>query len=348
MPAELLKFRCYRCNQLLAVAPSRAGSVVACPRCKAELQIPAGELASKAETEKAARRRRGGTVTSNAETSQSNCARDPDVPGGDRGGDSARGCRASTRGPESRGRGVREHHARAIAAGGYRTDATARRRDCRGIPSRGSRGRARARGVRAIEPLCPRAPAERSLSRSDKTVTRIRRIAGIRASHRGRAAVDARCPRRDPPLSGSDSTSLGRARVVALRSPGNRLFVPRRARDRAFPLDGPLNPNHDSRGLAEIARSATIDQRPCAAPPEESRFRVARLTAGSPRRSLGPPTLATGSRFLCCAVMDLAAKGPQQISFRFLPRASPWAGMWSPLRGGKESQRQKHHTRSAT
>jgi len=77
MPAELLKFRCYSCNQLLAVAPSRAGSVVACPRCNAELQIPAAELASKAETEKASRRRRGGTVTSNAATSQPNA---PDVP----------------------------------------------------------------------------------------------------------------------------------------------------------------------------------------------------------------------------------------------------------------------------
>jgi phage FluMu protein Com len=41
--AERLKVRCYRCNQLLAVAPSKAGSVVACPRCKAELLIPRPE-----------------------------------------------------------------------------------------------------------------------------------------------------------------------------------------------------------------------------------------------------------------------------------------------------------------
>ena len=69
MPAELLKFRCYRCNQLLAVAPARAGTVVACPRCKADLQIPAAESASTVDTEKPARRTRAGTVTSNAATS---------------------------------------------------------------------------------------------------------------------------------------------------------------------------------------------------------------------------------------------------------------------------------------
>lgn len=40
---ERLKVRCYRCNQLLAVAPSKAGTVVACPKCKAELLIPRPE-----------------------------------------------------------------------------------------------------------------------------------------------------------------------------------------------------------------------------------------------------------------------------------------------------------------
>jgi len=63
MPSELLKFRCYRCNQLLAVAPARAGTVVACPRCKADLQIPAAESALQAETEKPARRQRAASVT---------------------------------------------------------------------------------------------------------------------------------------------------------------------------------------------------------------------------------------------------------------------------------------------
>lgn len=37
---ERLKVRCYRCNQLLAVAPTKAGTVVACPKCKADLLIP--------------------------------------------------------------------------------------------------------------------------------------------------------------------------------------------------------------------------------------------------------------------------------------------------------------------
>jgi phage FluMu protein Com len=65
MPAELLKFRCYRCNQLLAVAASRAGTVVACPRCKADLQIPPPEPASK-QVEKAARRERAGVGSATA------------------------------------------------------------------------------------------------------------------------------------------------------------------------------------------------------------------------------------------------------------------------------------------
>jgi hypothetical protein len=39
-PVERLKIRCYRCNQLLAVAPTKAGTVVACPKCKADLLIP--------------------------------------------------------------------------------------------------------------------------------------------------------------------------------------------------------------------------------------------------------------------------------------------------------------------
>jgi len=41
--AERLKVRCYRCNQLLAVAPNKAGSVVSCPKCQAELLIPRPE-----------------------------------------------------------------------------------------------------------------------------------------------------------------------------------------------------------------------------------------------------------------------------------------------------------------
>ena len=43
MATERLKFRCYRCNQLLAVVPSKAGTIVACPKCQADLLIPAAE-----------------------------------------------------------------------------------------------------------------------------------------------------------------------------------------------------------------------------------------------------------------------------------------------------------------
>jgi hypothetical protein len=40
MPDERLKFRCYRCNQLLGAPAKKVGSVVSCPRCKAELKVP--------------------------------------------------------------------------------------------------------------------------------------------------------------------------------------------------------------------------------------------------------------------------------------------------------------------
>src|SRR5262245_39545744 len=43
MAVERLKVRCYRRNQLLAVSPTKAGTVVACPKCKAELLIPTPE-----------------------------------------------------------------------------------------------------------------------------------------------------------------------------------------------------------------------------------------------------------------------------------------------------------------
>ncbi len=46
--AERLKIRCYRCNQLLAVVPSKAGSVVSCPKCKADLLIPRPDGSSSA------------------------------------------------------------------------------------------------------------------------------------------------------------------------------------------------------------------------------------------------------------------------------------------------------------
>jgi phage FluMu protein Com len=49
MPAELVKFRCYRCNQLLAVAPSKVGAIVACPKCTADLVVPGAESPPKGE-----------------------------------------------------------------------------------------------------------------------------------------------------------------------------------------------------------------------------------------------------------------------------------------------------------
>jgi hypothetical protein len=49
LAADRLKFRCYRCNQLLAAVPGKAGSVVTCPKCKAELQVPAPEPSVLAE-----------------------------------------------------------------------------------------------------------------------------------------------------------------------------------------------------------------------------------------------------------------------------------------------------------
>jgi hypothetical protein len=43
MATERLKFRCYRCSQLLSVPTNRVGRVVSCPKCKADLLIPSEE-----------------------------------------------------------------------------------------------------------------------------------------------------------------------------------------------------------------------------------------------------------------------------------------------------------------
>jgi phage FluMu protein Com len=43
---EPIKFRCYRCNKLLGVPARKVGSTVACPQCKAELQVPRLESAT--------------------------------------------------------------------------------------------------------------------------------------------------------------------------------------------------------------------------------------------------------------------------------------------------------------
>jgi hypothetical protein len=49
MAVERLKIRCYQCNQLLAVSPTKAGTVVACPKCKADLLIPHPESPAKGD-----------------------------------------------------------------------------------------------------------------------------------------------------------------------------------------------------------------------------------------------------------------------------------------------------------
>ncbi len=54
MAGERLKFRCYQCNQLLASSPGKAGSVVSCPRCKADLVVPAPESPAPGDPESSA------------------------------------------------------------------------------------------------------------------------------------------------------------------------------------------------------------------------------------------------------------------------------------------------------
>lgn len=40
MPVEKVRFRCFKCNQLLAISPARIGTIVACPRCEERLIVP--------------------------------------------------------------------------------------------------------------------------------------------------------------------------------------------------------------------------------------------------------------------------------------------------------------------
>ena len=43
MAEERLRFRCYRCNQLMGASLKKMGTIVNCPRCKAELRVPGPE-----------------------------------------------------------------------------------------------------------------------------------------------------------------------------------------------------------------------------------------------------------------------------------------------------------------
>ena len=54
MAGERLKFRCYQCNQLLASSPGKAGSIVSCPRCKADLVVPGQESSGPGDSESSA------------------------------------------------------------------------------------------------------------------------------------------------------------------------------------------------------------------------------------------------------------------------------------------------------
>ncbi len=51
MATDRLKFRCYRCNQLLASSANKAGTVVSCPKCQADLLVPPPEPQSGSEPE---------------------------------------------------------------------------------------------------------------------------------------------------------------------------------------------------------------------------------------------------------------------------------------------------------
>jgi hypothetical protein len=46
MTDEPIKFRCYKCNKLLGVPARKVGSIVSCPQCQADLQVPRLEAAA--------------------------------------------------------------------------------------------------------------------------------------------------------------------------------------------------------------------------------------------------------------------------------------------------------------
>ncbi|WP_074306855.1 hypothetical protein [Singulisphaera sp. GP187] len=50
-----LKFRCYQCNQLLGVSRGRVGTVVACPKCRADLIVPDPDEAEGADVSQSPR-----------------------------------------------------------------------------------------------------------------------------------------------------------------------------------------------------------------------------------------------------------------------------------------------------
>jgi|GEM_PF-1041566 len=69
MSEDHLRFRCYRCNQLLGVSSRKAGTVISCPRCAAELKVPRPE--EQTVTADASRSGHGFTTESRAPVSSS-------------------------------------------------------------------------------------------------------------------------------------------------------------------------------------------------------------------------------------------------------------------------------------
>ena len=70
--ANPIKFRCFRCNQLLGVSRTKAGEVVSCPKCAAELIVPElEEVAQQLSAGPASAFESGGMAPSRAEPSAS-------------------------------------------------------------------------------------------------------------------------------------------------------------------------------------------------------------------------------------------------------------------------------------
>ena len=104
---ERLKIRCYKCNQLLAVPLTKAGAVVACPKCKADLLVPRPEAENQAgrgeDTETAANLTSVINLVGLGRIDDADLGGIAFVPGGDRGDHPAgSGLRSAPRTCESR------------------------------------------------------------------------------------------------------------------------------------------------------------------------------------------------------------------------------------------------------
>ena len=116
LAGERLKFRCYQCNQLLASAPGKAGSIVSCPRCKADLVVPAPESPAPADPESSS----VGKMSGRGADAHAAEADRPRRPRRNRGGHPRRPDRSPARGPAGRSRVFPEPHPRARSPQGSR------------------------------------------------------------------------------------------------------------------------------------------------------------------------------------------------------------------------------------